>query len=98
MSNYKILDTRGKEIKTDVKLHPGEILEKELVSRNIQKSTFCTLIGLRPSHFSELIHGKRHIRATLSIKPQEHLDINAEFWLRIQMQYDLFIERHKSAK
>jgi antitoxin HigA-1 len=37
MSNYKTLSTKGKEIFTDVALHPGEILNDELKSREKKK-------------------------------------------------------------
>lgn len=93
MSKYKVLDTKGKEINTDISVHPGEILSMELDARKIKKNTFASLIGLRPSHFSELLHGKRNVNAVLALKLHKELSISAEFWLRLQIDYDLFHAR-----
>jgi len=95
MSNYKVVNSRGKEISTDVSLHPGEILQMELTARNIKKSEFATLLGMKPSHFSELLHGKRHVSAATAIKLEKLLDISAEYWMRVQVYNDLFVERIK---
>jgi antitoxin HigA-1 len=89
---------KGKEIFTDVSLHPGEVLATELEARNIKKSTFATQLGMNPSHFSELLHGKRHVSAAIALKLENLLDIPAEFWMRVQVYYDLFVERHKTAE
>jgi antitoxin HigA-1 len=95
MSNYKVINSRGKEIFTDVSLHPGEILQTELAARNIKKSEFAGLLGMKPGHFSELLHGKRHVSAATAIKLEKLLDIPAEYWMRVQVYYDLFMERTK---
>jgi HTH-type transcriptional regulator/antitoxin HigA len=47
---------------------------------------------------SELLHGKRHVSAALAIKLEKLLNIEAEYWMRIQVYYDLFVERHKPMK
>jgi HTH-type transcriptional regulator/antitoxin HigA len=98
MSNYKVLDTRGKEIQTDISLHPGEVLLDELDARNIKKSLFAEHLGMKPSHFSELLHGKRHLSAATALKLERLLGISAEYWLRVQVYYDLFMERNKEKK
>ena len=95
MPDYKVVNSRGKEIFTDVTLHPGEILQMELAARNIKKTEFAELLGMKPGHFSELFHGKRHVGAAVALKPQKLLDILAEYWMRVQVYHDLFVERNK---
>ena len=95
MSNYKVVNPRGKEIFTDVTLHPGEILQMELAARNIKKTEFAELLGIKPGHFSELLHGKRHVSAGTALKLEKLLDISTEYWMRVQVYHDLFIERNK---
>jgi len=95
MAVYKVLNTRGKEIQTDVTLHPGEVLQDELEARDIKKSVFAGQMGMKASHFSELLHGKRHISAATALKLEKLLGISAEYWLRVQVSYDLFVERQK---
>ena len=95
MSDYKVVNSRGKEIFTDVPLHPGEVLQMELAARNIKKTEFATLLGMKAGHFSELLHGKRHVSADTALRLQKLLDIPAEYWMRVQVYHDLFIERNK---
>jgi addiction module HigA family antidote len=95
MNNYKTVNARGKEIRTDVSLHPGEVLQDELEARAIAKSVFTEQPGMKPSHFSELLHGKRHVGAATALKLENILGAPAEYWMRIQVYHDLFAERHK---
>jgi addiction module HigA family antidote len=95
MNSYKILNARGKEIHTDVSLHPGEILQDELEARDIKKSSFAEQLGVKPGHLSELLHGRRHISAATALKLEKLLGIGAEYWLRVQVDFDLFMERAK---
>ena len=93
--NYKVFNSRGKEIQTDIALHPGEILQDELEARAIKKSFFAEQLGMKPGHLSELLHGRRHVSAATALKLEKLLGIPAEYWLRVQVYYDLFMERSK---
>ena len=95
MSNYKVVNSRGKEIFTDVSLHPGEVLQMELAARNIKKIKFAASLGMKPGHLSELLHGKRHVSASTALKLERLLGISAEYWMRVQVYNDLFVERNK---
>lgn len=95
MSNYKTVNSKGKEIQTDVSLHPGEVLQDELEAREIPKNVFADRLGMKASHFSELLHGKRHVSAAVALRLEELLGISAEYWMRIQVYHDLFVERHR---
>jgi addiction module HigA family antidote len=98
MKNYEVIGKNGKVIETDVTLHPGEVLADELEARKILKRDFATLLGLQPSHLSDLLKGKRHVSARLALKLEEHLKINASFWLRLQMAYDLYMAKKELEK
>lgn len=95
MSNYVVKNAKGKEIHSDITLHPGEILMDELEARDIPKSVFADRLGIKPSHLSELLHGRRHISAATAIRLEKLLGISAEYWMRVQVYYDLFLERKK---
>jgi antitoxin HigA-1 len=94
-NNYRVLNSRGKEIYSDITLHPGEVLQDELEARSIKKSLFAEQLGMKASHFSELLHGRRHISAATALKLERLLDVSAEYWMRVQVYYDLFMERQK---
>lgn len=95
MSNYTITGKTGKEIFTDITLHPGEVISDELAARGIKKSDFASQLGLKASHFSELLHGKRNVSAAIALKLEKLLKVNAEYWMRLQVYHDLFQERNK---
>jgi|SRR5690242_12919365 len=95
MGHDKILDSRGKEIILDIKLHPGEVLADELAARNLVKSAFAMKIGMYPGHFSDILKGRRNISAAIALKLEKELSISAEFWLGLQVDYDLQVERDK---
>jgi HTH-type transcriptional regulator/antitoxin HigA len=93
MPQYQVTGRNGKAIETDVTLHPGEIIADEIEARNILKKDFAALLNMQPAHLSDLMKGKRHVSARLAIKLEEHLEINAAYWLRVQSSYDLFMAR-----
>jgi HTH-type transcriptional regulator/antitoxin HigA len=94
-NNYKVLNSRGKELQTDVALHPGEVLQDELEARKLKKTAFAALLGIKPGHLSELLYGRRHISAATALKLEKLLNIPAEYWMRLQVYYDLFVERRR---
>jgi HTH-type transcriptional regulator/antitoxin HigA len=65
------------------------VLADEIEARGLKKAVFARLIGLSPSQLSELLHQKRHVSALLSLRLEAVLEIEAEFWLRLQVSYDL---------
>jgi antitoxin HigA-1 len=95
MANYKVIGKNGKEIFTDVLLHPGGVLAEELEAREISQKNFAALVGMRPPHFNELLKGKRHVSAMLALKLEKNLGIDARFWMRLQADYDLKIARRQ---
>lgn len=74
---------------------PGEILKEEIAERNITQSAFAKKIGMHQLHFSDILKGKRKINAALALKLEKELGVRAEFWLEMQIQYDLALEREK---
>jgi len=78
MSDYKVLNNRRKEIRTDITIHPGKILQMELEARQLKKSEFASMLGMHPAHFSDLLHGRRHVSAGIALKLEKLLSIKAE--------------------
>ena len=92
---YSVIGSEGKELKTDVKLHPGEVLEMELEARGLIKSKFAMDIKMYPSHMSDVLKGKRNITEDIALKIESVLEITAEFWMRLQVEYNISILREK---
>jgi antitoxin HigA-1 len=93
MATYKAVDKNGKKLSTDVLLHPGEVLADELIARKITQKEFAQKIKLQPPHLNDLLKGKRHVSARIALKIENELGIDASYWLRLQMNYDLEVAK-----
>lgn len=91
----KIIGYDGKEVKLHVLAPPGELLREELYEREITQTAFAKRLGMRQSHFNELLQGKRKITVKMALKLEKEIGASAEFWIGLQTQYDLEIERQK---
>ncbi|MBS1528851.1 MAG: HigA family addiction module antidote protein, partial [Bacteroidetes bacterium] len=57
--------------------------------RKLKKADLAKQLGLLPGHLSEVFRGKRNINARLAIRLEKALGISAEYWLGLQLTYDL---------
>lgn len=69
-------------------IHPGVILKSELSERDIKQKDFAEAIGMKTSHLSELIKGKRDIGKTTAERLENALGIPSNLWLKLQAKYD----------
>jgi HTH-type transcriptional regulator/antitoxin HigA len=88
-----VRNRNGETLRTPVAFHPGEFLLEEIEERGLKKSAFALEIGILPGNLSELFKGKRHITARMALKIEKVLNINAEYWLGLQIAYDLTMAR-----
>ena len=95
MTTKKVVGSNGQELRTDVLLHPGEVLEMEILSRGLKKSKFAMDIKMYPSHMSDILKGKRNITEEIALKLENILGISAEFWMRLQVEYNISLLRTK---
>jgi antitoxin HigA-1 len=95
MATNKIIGADGQELRTDVLLHPGEVLEMEIMARGLTKSKFAMDIKMYPSHMSDILKGKRNITEEIALKIEGVLSISAEFWMRLQVEYNISVLRLK---
>lgn len=96
--NYSAFNSEGEVIHSSVAVHPGEILKDEIEESGFKKSFIAEKLGILPNHLSEIFKGKRNITAELALKLEEALEIEAEFWLRMQARHDLTVVRNKHAE
>lgn len=73
--------------------HPGEHLSDELTERGFTQKAFAEQIGVMPNVLSELIRGKRNFTPELAVKIEKALGIDAEFWMRLQVRYEINLVR-----
>ena len=78
--------------------HPGEFIKDELETRNLSQQDLAEKMKLSKSEISLLIHGHRNINVKIAILLEKVLGIDAEFWMNIQIKYDIDVVKKKAQK
>ncbi|HWZ23474.1 MAG TPA: HigA family addiction module antitoxin [Cytophagaceae bacterium] len=78
--------------------HPGEFIKDELEARGLKQKDLCEKMKIAKNVLSELIHGKRNLTPLLALKLETALGTNAEFWMKLQVHYDINLIRNKYKK
>ncbi len=79
-------------------LHPGEILLEEfLIPMRLSQNKIATDIGVPPRRINEIVHGKRRITADTALRLAHYFKMSPQFWLGLQMDYDLDVEEGRLA-
>ena len=82
-----------KDKRSPVPVHPGEILlEQFLKPMGISQNRLSLDIRVPPRRINEIVHGKRRITADTALRLARYFGMSAEFWLGLQMDYDLNLE------
>ena len=71
--------------------HPGEILlEDFLKPRELSQVDAAAKMGISRNRVNELIQGKRGITADTALRLAKLLKTDAEIWMNLQAQHDLW--------
>ncbi len=77
-------------------IHPGEVLMEEFLEPlGLSQNQLANDIGVPPRRINEIIHGKRRITADTALRLAHYFEMTPQFWLGLQMDYDLDIEEDK---
>ncbi len=78
--------------------HPGEmLLEEFLKPLEISQMELAQRIGVSYPRVNELIHGKRGMAPDTALRLEKLLGMEAEFWLNLQLMWDLYHAAHSLA-
>lgn len=73
-------------------IHPGEILLKEFLQpMGLSQNQLALAIRVPARRINEIIHGKRRITADTALRLARYFNMSPQFWLGLQMDYDLDI-------
>lgn len=75
--------------------HPGSLLLDEIKFRNLNQKEIANQMEIQPSLFNEIIKGKRALTADIAILLEKILEIPADYWMRLQSQYEIDLARIK---
>ena len=77
-------------------VHPGEILEEEFLKPlGMSAYKLAKETRIPATRISQIIKGNRRITADTALRLGKFFGNSAEFWLGIQMEYDLRNEKEK---
>jgi addiction module HigA family antidote len=91
-------ELRGRSaLDVDWRVHPGEMLQEALDEREMSQSYLAWATGYTPKHINQICKGHVAISAPVAVALEAELEITAEFWLSVQMHYDLHLAREQAA-
>lgn len=71
--------------------HPGEILAEDLADAGISQRRLAAAIGVVHTRINEIVNGTRPITADTALRLARYFGTSAEYWMNLQMRYDLDI-------
>ena len=74
-------------------VHPGEVLFEEFMKpMGLSQNRVGHDLGVSPRRINEIVLGKRSITADTALRLSRYFGNSAEFWMGLQMDYDLDLE------
>ena len=86
-------------MKTLAPIHPGEILLEEfLTPMGISQYRLAKDISVPARRINEIVHGTRAVSANTALRLARYFGMSPQFWLNLQVRFDLEIEADKLGK
>lgn len=80
-------------------VHPGEVLLEEFLKpMGLSQNRLALSIGVSPRRINEIVLGKRGITADTAVRLARYFSMSPQFWLGLQMDYDLDITEEAMAE
>lgn len=77
-------------------VHPGEVLLEEFLEPlGLSQYRLAKDIGVPPRRINEIVHGARAVSANTALRLSRYFGTSEPFWLNLQAQYDLDVERDR---
>jgi len=79
-----------------IPVHPGEVLQAEFLEpMGLSQNQLARNLGVSPRRINEIVLQKRRITADTALRLAQFFKMSADFWLGLQMDYDLDVESDK---
>lgn len=77
-------------------VHPGEVLIEEFLGpMGISQYRLAKDTSVPPRRINEIVHGTRAVSADSALRLARYFGTSERFWLNLQAQYDLDVERDR---
>jgi len=79
-------------------LHPGEILDEEFLNpMGLSQNRLALSIRVPACRINEIVQCKRRITADTALRLSKYFNMTPQFWLGLQMDYDLDLAEDRLA-
>ena len=79
--------------------HPGEtLLEDVLKPMDMSVNQLAKHLGVTATRMNDIVRGRRGITADTALRLSRFLGTSAEFWMGLQLEYDLRTARQSKLK
>ncbi len=75
--------------KLSLAIHPGEHIADELAERGMTAAELAVAMGVDAGRVSRLVNGQVSVTGDTAIRLADAFGTSAEFWMRLQGDYDL---------
>lgn len=77
-------------------VHPGEVLLEEFLRpMNISQYRLAKALHVPARRINEIVHGDRAVSADTALRLARYFDVTAQFWMNLQMSFDLAVEEDR---
>ena len=90
------MSSAASEFKPDWGLHPGAVLSTVLDTRGMRQVELAERTGLSPKHVNQIVKQVIGISPDVSILLERALDVPADFWMRVDTDYQAFESRQRA--
>ena len=76
--------------------HPGETMREDVLEPlGMSVNQLAKALGVTATRLNDVVRGRRGITADTALRLARYLGNSAEFWLGLQLEYDLRTTRQK---
>jgi addiction module HigA family antidote len=80
-------------------IHPGEILREDVLKPlNMSVNELAKSLAVDTARLNEIVRGRRGITADTALRLARYLGTTPEFWLKLQVHYELRVARQTKLK
>ena len=72
-----------------VTVHPGRVLKRELVARELSANKLALALHVPSGRITSILNGKRAITPETALRLSRYFGNSAQFWMNLQITYDL---------
>lgn len=83
-------DLAGSRARPDSPIHPGEILREEFMRPlELSATALAHALHVPPNRITALVNGQRAVTADTALRLARYFGTMPEFWLRLQVDFEL---------